>query len=160
MLTERLKKMLEAVGLANKRAFQGMLDFIACGILLSTGALIPLNLFFHHQWNLLVLAVSTGILCWAMLMRNYSWRRLIDAQAKLAELLVKENDKLREILQVSLDLTAQTETENCKLKDIALSAIALKINIESGFTPHLHALDRDLQAYNAFKKSVSTKHVE
>ena len=35
------------------------------------------------------------------------------------------------------------------LSDIALSAIALKLNIEHGLPPNVHALDRDLAAYQA-----------
>jgi trimethylamine:corrinoid methyltransferase-like protein len=35
------------------------------------------------------------------------------------------------------------------LNHIALSAIALKLNIESGFPPTLHALNRDLALYQA-----------
>jgi hypothetical protein len=35
------------------------------------------------------------------------------------------------------------------LSDIALSAVALKLNIEHGFPPHLHALERDLAAFSA-----------
>jgi len=34
------------------------------------------------------------------------------------------------------------------LTDIALSAVALKLNIEHGFEPHLNALNRDLAAHN------------
>lgn len=36
---------------------------------------------------------------------------------------------------------------NRLLTDIALSALALKINIEYGFTPRLYSLDRDLGAF-------------
>lgn len=36
---------------------------------------------------------------------------------------------------------------NRMLNDIALSAIALKMNIENGFTPSLYALNRDLEAF-------------
>ena len=36
---------------------------------------------------------------------------------------------------------------NQLLTDIALSAICLKLNIEHGFEPHLHALNRDLDAF-------------
>lgn len=36
---------------------------------------------------------------------------------------------------------------NRLLTDIALSALALKINIEHGFPPALHALNRDLAAF-------------
>lgn len=36
---------------------------------------------------------------------------------------------------------------NRLLTDIALSAVCLKLNIENGFPPHLHALNRDLGAW-------------
>jgi hypothetical protein len=36
---------------------------------------------------------------------------------------------------------------NRMLSDIALSAICLKMNIENGFPPHLHALNRDIGAF-------------
>jgi hypothetical protein len=37
---------------------------------------------------------------------------------------------------------------NSLLSDIALSAIALKLNIEHGFQPNLYALKRDLLAFH------------
>jgi hypothetical protein len=37
---------------------------------------------------------------------------------------------------------------NRMLSDIALSAVCLKLNIENGFTPTLHALTRDLDAFD------------
>jgi hypothetical protein len=37
---------------------------------------------------------------------------------------------------------------NHLLSDIALSALAMKLNIEHGFPPTLHALNRDLDAFN------------
>jgi hypothetical protein len=53
------------------------------------------------------------------------------------------------MMQVSI---AKEELDNLQervrlLSDIALSALCLKLNIEHGFTPVLHALDRDLRAF-------------
>jgi hypothetical protein len=42
---------------------------------------------------------------------------------------------------------------NRLLSDIALSAIALKLNFENGFPPRLDALNRDLDAFDARFKS-------
>jgi hypothetical protein len=42
------------------------------------------------------------------------------------------------------------------LSDIALSAVALKLNIENGFSPSLHALNRDLATFQArFGRNIS-----
>lgn len=47
------------------------------------------------------------------------------------------------------DRDSELEERVQMLTDIALSALALKLTIEHGFTPSLHALDRDIDAYAA-----------
>ena len=74
------------------------------------------------------------------------------------ETAVSEEEQVREQLRLE-DLAAlkrvkKAEVEellerNRMLSDIALSAVALKLNIENGFPPHLHALNRDLAAFSA-----------
>lgn len=53
----------------------------------------------------------------------------------------RQTDKMSELLE---ELTDRIRM----LNDIALSAVALKLNLEHGITaPSLHALNRDLNAY-------------
>jgi hypothetical protein len=42
---------------------------------------------------------------------------------------------------------AELTERNRMLSDVALSAVALKLNLEHGFPPSLHALNRDLAAH-------------
>lgn len=51
------------------------------------------------------------------------------------------------IFQGREDRIAELEERNRMLSDIALSAVALKLMIEHGFTPQLYALNRDLAAF-------------
>lgn len=51
-------------------------------------------------------------------------------------------------LGITAALIEELVERNQMLSDIALSAIALKLNIEHGFPPSLHALQRDLDAFH------------
>ena len=52
----------------------------------------------------------------------------------------------------------ELEERNRMLSDIALSAVALKLNIEHGFKPSLHALNRDLDAFQRRFGGVNARH--
>ncbi len=104
------------------------------------GALLVMDFLFKKWWALGFLAAASLFLAVTIFM----WRRTLNqGLAILQELLDEQN----EMIWVHIH-------ENQILRDIALSAAALEINLEkdSHFSGYVGSLKRDLETYAAWKK--------
>ena len=114
-------------------------DVVAC-LLVSYGWAIPYHLR-RHSWTWVIfLAVLAVALIVVTAMRNHHLRGAL----KAAHELIEAQRKLIDAGEV-IDLAIA----NARLRDVALSAIALMTTIEHGLTPELHAIKRDLAAVGA-----------
>jgi len=94
------------------------------------GAIVALDCL-QHRWEGWVVGVVMLALCVVTVLRNTAQKNLVQVQKQYVGFL---------------------QTENRQLREIALSAVALKIAIEHGFKPNLEALNRDLDAVFTIQK--------
>jgi hypothetical protein len=135
-LRNAVKRCFLTVAPRRKAAIRALLELIVYGVLLIMGASIFEDFLLRRWWHLLFLAITGTALCCMMVLREYWTLRLIEIQR---------------------DAVKYLKTENLKLRSIALSAVALRINIQQGLTPSFYALDRDLAAFEDFVKYISPK---
>lgn len=105
-------------------------EVIGVAFLCLCGAIVVLDCL-QHRWEGWVVGVVMLTLCVVTVLRNTSLRNLEQIQKQYIGFL---------------------QTENRQLREIALSAVALKIAIEHGFKPNLEALNRDLDAVFTIQK--------
>lgn len=134
-----MRKMIEAI----KRWWDGITpqrqttlaigyDISICLLLCSNGAIVAVDLLWG-RWVGWVNGVILLLLCVVIVFRNYWWRKLLLAQ--------KEQIKLTAFASSAL------EDENRQLKEVALSAVAVKIMIEHGLPVNLEPLTRSLRPF-------------
>lgn len=123
-------------GLTSRRqtALAVCYDVSVCLLFWGNGAIAAID-FLRGKWLGWLNVAVTLLLCVVLVWRNYWWRKLLLAQ--------KEQIKLAETANSAL------KDENLQLKEVALSAAAVKIMIEHGLPVNLEPFRRSLKPFES-----------